>query len=120
IVFDDDRQLPYRFEYPANLRSGREMNPFPDLRARTHQCVRIDHRSVVNKCTYVYKHRRHAGHAPPDVTSIANRRTARHDSHAVLAGESSQWIAVLIVKPELIIDRKVLDAAHSKAEQDPA
>src|SRR5262249_604756 len=78
------------------------------------QRVGIYHRLVVNIGARVYKHRGHAGHAPPYKTAVAYRRASWNNSDAVFNCEMPGRICVLIKKVEMMADGKILDLAEPK------
>src|SRR5262245_23604190 len=59
IVFDDHRHGSNGLEHAANLASSTEMHPLANLRAGTHQSVRVHHRLIVHVSTGVNVHRWH-------------------------------------------------------------
>src|SRR5580658_7804980 len=90
-----------------------------DLRATSHQRMRIDHRTVAHPAPGVDVHRRHARHAAANKTTIANARSTRNNANSAIGCEALYRKRGL-VEPWLPggIDRHVDYRAHTKAKQD--
>ena len=86
VVFNDHRHRPHRLQHAADLRPRRDVTIPPDLRAASHQRVRIDHRALVHIRSHIHKHRRHAHHAAPNKRSIANARSTWHNTNSIANG----------------------------------
>src|SRR6202030_3952180 len=83
-----------------------------------YQCVRVDHGSFANIRSHVNEHRRHTNDAAPNVASVANAGTARHDAHSVGGSDGTRWISGLVdERLARSIDGHINDDCHPKAEQ---
>src|SRR5580700_10677396 len=89
-----------------------------DLRAASHQGVRIDHGAIAHPTPRVDIHRRHARDAAADIATVANARSTGNDANPAIGCEALHRKRGL-VEPRLPrgIDRHVNYRAHAKAEQ---
>ena len=87
VVFHDHRQRAHRFQHAADLAGGRDVAVPADLRAASHQGVRIDHGAVVHVGAGVDIHGRHAGDALAD---IARRREC-----SIRRARCARWLCAL-------------------------
>src|SRR5215208_1764207 len=117
IIFDDDRYCSHRLEHTANLRGGRNVHPFANLRTRTDERVAIYHRSLVDISAGVHKHRRHADNTRRDVCAVSDRRAAGNDPHVILDLRWTSRISIFVKESEALAHGHVSNSAHAKAEQ---
>ena len=98
VVFDHDRAGVDRLEHAADLCCRAEVNPLADLRAGTHEGVRIDHGAFVDLGAGIDVHGRHAYHAAREVGAGTDRRAAGHDADAVVGSEMPRRVSMLVDK----------------------
>ena len=90
-----------------------------DLRAASHQGVRIHHSAIVHIRAGIDVHRRHAGDALADVAAVANAGAAGHDPHAALRCEFLERICGFIEEGQAsMVRRHIHHASHAEAQQD--
>src|SRR5260370_33643999 len=86
-----------------------------NLGATPNKSVRIDHRAFSHISPHVDKHRRHANHAPADVTAIADARAARNDADAIGSWKCANATSGLVAETLLRRgDGPIGNSAHAK------
>src|SRR6185295_15179190 len=94
------------------------MHARADLRARSHQRMRVDQRGLANPRSDVDVHRRHADDAASQIGAVTHRRATRDDADAALWIEALEWQCVLVVEgPAAVIRGHVDDVAEPEAEE---
>src|SRR6266849_1293896 len=80
--------------------------------------MRINHSSLADVSAHVYKHRRHADDAAPDISRVANAGSAGNDSNAVAGRDRSNGIRGLVdERLACRVDGHVHDRAHAEAQE---
>src|SRR5208337_5509642 len=83
IILDDHWKCTHRLQHSSDLCCCGKMAILPNLRARTDQRVRIDHRAFAHIRPDVHKHRRHADHSPADICAIPYAGSSGNNTHAI-------------------------------------
>ena len=117
IIFDDNRQSTHGFEHAAELRCRREVHMLSHLGARAHEGMRIDHGTLVDKCSYINIRRRHHYHRRRQVGSAAHAAAAGHYAHALFGSEALSGNGVLVEERELAL-RHVGEISQTKSRED--
>ena len=82
----------------ADLRPGADMHPLTDLRAGSHEGVRVDQAVLADICADVDEHRGHTDHPCAHIRAVANRGSARHQPDPRRRVERLEWQRVLVEK----------------------
>src|SRR5262245_37618671 len=93
------------------------MNAFANLRARTHQRMTIDHRTLVDIGAHVDEHWWHTDDAWRDVRAIANAGPSGNDAHILEDARGPDRIGIFVEEAEARSHRHVCERAHAKPLQ---
>src|SRR5712671_7673904 len=85
IILNNHRHSADRLENPTDLRACGDVAISSDLRAAPNQSVRVYHRAVIDICSSIYEHRRHARDTTSDIHTIANTGSAWNNSYLIVA-----------------------------------
>src|SRR5258707_9031229 len=116
LILNNHRHSADRLENPADLRACGDVAISSDLRAASDQCVRIDHRAVINIRPGIYEHRRHARDTTSDIRAVANAGSTWNNSYLARETDIFNRIAVLVAEGvALPINRHIDNLAHPQS-----
>src|SRR5882762_6720243 len=119
LILNNHRHGADRLENATDLRACGDVTISSDLRAASDQCVRIDHRAVINIRSGIYEHRGHARNTTSDIRAVANAGSTWNNSYLARETYIFNRIGVLIEKRlSLPVDRHIYNPAHPKSDQD--
>jgi hypothetical protein len=94
------------------------MHPFADLRARSHECVRIDHAPLIDIGADIDVHRRHADHPRGNIGTVADGRASRHQTDVVLQRKLPHR-KILLVEEDEPAGAEICQTSGTETEEYP-